>query len=202
MTVLDALGIGFTAFVTIILANSLRKGELWADYAVLRTIRGEVLKAILSAALVVVAVLGLGIALFLYGGPVLQFSWLKLLAATPQEAAGAGQNLLVAGLRIPFFVWVFLALLMLNVPRLALNEEYLFREGVHGRVKVGLYSVMFGLAHCLVGVPVSIGLALTIAGLWFAYQYRLGGVERAAAYHAIHNWIILTLFAVAILVPW
>lgn len=202
MTVLDALGIGFTAVVTISLANSLRRGELWADYAVLRTLRGQACKAVLAAFVVVAAVLALGISLYVFGGPVMQFSWLKLLAATPQEAAEAGQNLLVAGLRIPIFVWVFLVLIMVNVPRLALNEELIFRDGVHGKAKVGLYSIGFGLAHCLVGVPISIGLALTLAGLWFAYQYRVGGVERAAAYHAIHNWIILTLFAVVMLFPW
>jgi len=120
------------------------------------------------------------------------FSWLQLIA-TPAERPEAGRNLIASGLQIPVFAWVFLVLLAINVPRLALNEEYVFRKGHYHFWPIVWQSLKFGLAHCIVGVPIGIGLALGLAGGWFAYQYRLGGVLRSGAYHALHNWTLLLL---------
>ena len=41
----------------------------------------------------------------------------------------------------------------------------------------GIYrSLVFGLAHLPMGIPLGAALALSIGGLWFTYQYFRGGV--------------------------
>ncbi|MFW5697345.1 MAG: hypothetical protein ACOCX1_02160 [Fimbriimonadaceae bacterium] len=200
MTPLVVLGSAFALFLTFIFVRSLVTGEWKLDYRVLKAIRGKrFLPALISALFVLVAVLFVGTVLYVYGGPILQFSWLTLLATTPEEAAEAPQNLALSGVRIPFFGLIFIALLALNVPRLAMNEEYMFRKGVRGIGPHAWASLKFGLAHCLIGVPIAFGLALGIAGAWFSYQYSKGGLRRSGAYHILHNWLILLLLALVLL---
>ena len=191
MTVLEGLGAGVAALLTVNFALNLRSSELKTAYRALRTIRGwRALGAVLQAAAVLFMVVALGLSLIAVWPHVMGFSWLRLLA-TPAEAPAAGTNLMTSGLRVPGFAWVFWLLLVANVPRLAKNEERAFRQGHRKLGPVLWQSVKFGLAHCLVGVPVGIGLAMTISGLWMAWHYLRGGVRRATAYHAVHNWFVL-----------
>lgn len=108
---------------------------------------------------------------------------------------------MVAGLRIPWFAWVFLVLFALNVPRLAKREERAFRQHVRGTGPVLWNSFKFGLTHCIVGVPIGIGLALFLPGLFFAYVYSKGGVRLSTAVHAVYNYIVLAVAAVWLLLP-
>ena len=110
--------------------------------------------------------------------------------ATPKEIPTAGSILLLSGLKFPIFAWFFWALLVINIPGLALNEEYAFRKDVTEPKLIAFQSVKFGLAHCIVGIPISFGIGLIVAGFWFAHQYKLGGVERSGAFHTIHNWTL------------
>lgn len=54
----------------------------------------------------------------------------------------------------------------------------------------------FGLVHCLAGIPVFAGLALSLGGLWFTYQYFRGGVEASTVHHLTYNLLIMAAIAV------
>jgi hypothetical protein len=62
-----------------------------------------------------------------------------------------------------------------------------------------LRSLTFGLVHCLAGVPLGVGLAITLAGLWFSWQYKKGGIERSTIYHSTNNLIAAILILAVIL---
>lgn len=191
MTPLEIVMVAFTAWVTVSAVLYLRSGEWREDYLWLRVLRRKALgwKALVVAPAVLALTLMVGLWLMQVGGPILRFSWLQLLA-TPGERV-EGQNLMTAGLRIPWFIYVFLPLLMLNVPRFARREEELFRQGVRG-VPAGFWSCLkFGLMHCIVGVPIAFGLALAIPGAWFLAHYWRGGLRQSTAVHAVYNWLIL-----------
>ena len=198
MSILSWIGIAFTAFVSVDLILYLRKGQIKKDFAALRTLnRWRWLLAIPVALVLVLVTVTVGTILYSYGGAILQFSWLQLLAR-PEEKATAGKNLVTAGFQIPIFVWIFLPLLAINIPRLAKREERAFRQDTRGVPTAIVRSIKFGLFHCIVGVPVAFGLALSIPGLWFAYQYSKGGVRLATAWHSIYNWVILAIAGVLI----
>ncbi|MBS1724990.1 MAG: hypothetical protein JSS66_18780 [Armatimonadetes bacterium] len=191
MTLLEGIGIAFSAVLTVNFLFYLRSGKLKRDFACLRTLKGRRwLVAIPASLLVLAGVIAIGSILYDLSPAVLGWSWTRLIAE-PKESGG--QNLMVSGLKIPGFAWVFLPLLGLNVPRLALNEEWAFRKGFKKPAEITFQSFKFGMAHCLVGIPIAFGLALSIAGAWFALQYLKGGVRRSAAYHSIHNWALLLL---------
>ena len=48
-------------------------------------------------------------------------------------------------------------------------------------------SITFGLVHCIIGVPIGVGLALSLAGVWFTIQYIKGGLDRSTLYHSAYN---------------
>lgn len=117
----------------------------------------------------------------------LQFSWLSLLPGD-QEATNAH----VAPIHIPWWGVFYGLLLLLNVPSLALAEEQVFRLGVVEWTAACKWALIFGLVHCIVGVPLCAGLALAIPGLWFHYQCFQGGITLSTAHHTVYNLIILT----------
>jgi hypothetical protein len=202
MTPLEIVMVAFTAWVTVSAAMYLRSGDWREDYRWLRVLKrgGLAWKAVLVAPLILIVTMAVGLWLMQVGGSVLRFTWLQLLAVPGEQVEG--QNLMTAGLRIPWFVYLFLPLLMLNVPRFARAEEEMFRDGVRGW-KAGVWSCLkFGLMHCIVGIPVAFGLALAIPGAWFLAHYWKGGLRRSTAVHAVYNWVILLMAAIyLILLP-
>lgn len=199
MTALEIIGILVAVALTVNFLLYLKSGEIRKDFACLRVLKdGKWLGAILQSWVVLALIIGVALALLKAWPQVMGWSWLKLLA-TPQEGPTAGQNVLMSGLKIPGFAWIFLILFGLNVPRLALNEEYAFRKRAKTPSKIAWSSLRFGMMHCFVGVPIGFGLALSIGGLWFSLQYLRGGVRRSGAYHAIHNWTLLLLAALWLL---
>lgn len=198
MTPIEALGAAFAAVLTVDFLRYWCSGR-WRRHWVV--FRGHSPGAWLGTALSALAMIGVlfavALALMTWGGPILRFSWLVWLA-TPADGPVAGTNLNVAGARIPGFGLVFLGLLALNIPRLARLEEEIFRRDSGGLGDVLVRSVKFGLVHCLVGVPVAVGLALTLTGFWLTLEYRRGGVRRSTFAHAIHNFLVLGLLTISL----
>ena len=109
-----------------------------------------------------------------------------------------------------------LVLLLLIMPFFTRAEEVGFRKGRETWRRSVPASLKFGLWHMWVGVPLSVGLALTIPGLFLAWKYkrafgrsltgddpevveraREAGVLRSTTYHTLHNsFILLVIFHV------
>ena len=51
-------------------------------------------------------------------------------------------------------------------------------------------GVLFGLVHCLIGIPLGAGLALTLLGLWLSQIYFDGGVELSTQAHTAYDLIV------------
>ncbi len=201
VTPLDLVTWAFAAYITWSMIAYLASGELKIDFMVFRTLRNNRWRLLLfGIPALIVTTIGLALLLYQYGGPVLQFSWTMLIATTKAEKESGGSNLMVGGLKIPIFAALFIPLLALNIPRLAKREERVFRQGVRSPKQAAIQSIQFGLMHCVVGVPVAVGLALTWPGLVFCYLYSKGGVRYSTAWHAVYNWTILTLALSYILV--
>lgn len=110
-----------------------------------------------------------------------------------------GTNVHLIPLQIKYFGLFFAVLLCLNLPSLALAEEKIFRNGTTGWIQGIAFSFIFGIVHCIVGVPIAAGLAISLAGLWYTHQYFVGGIELSALHHTTFNLIlILILFSLLI----
>jgi hypothetical protein len=105
---------------------------------------------------------------------------------------------------------LFAAMLIPALPLFAESEERKYRLGAEhlstwGRAKRG---VQFGLVHCIIGVPIAVGLALSIGGWYFTWCYlrgyrRSGGSPVAAMTestraHLAYNITILAVIAVSL----
>ncbi len=112
------------------------------------------------------------------------WGWWHLLGGEGNPAFGEvdlGSS--AAGLAISGVLAVTFPLLFaVAAIREARAEEVSFRKGnqkltVKRRVRRALW---FGLVHCIIGIPIYAGFALTVPGLWLDYVYQRG-YERAAA---------------------
>jgi hypothetical protein len=116
--------------------------------------------------------------------PGLDIGWWGLIGGQGNPALGATDQ--TAGTFLEWLVpAVFLVLLAPAVPLLALREEETFRRGAEGwtNVKRAGRSVLFGLAHALIGIPIGVALALSFGGAYFTLVY-LRGFRRAGNQHA------------------
>lgn len=117
---------------------------------------------------------------------VMGFSWLNLFGQR-------GANINTAAADIKYFGVAFVLLLMVSLPRLAESEENLFRQGTTSWADGIKRSLLFGLVHCLVGVPLGVGLALSIAGLFFTALYFRGGTKLSTQAHFQYNLIVCVI---------
>ncbi len=127
--------------------------------------------------------------------PFFNWSWFSLFTSkdpeTGEETPYDGGNIHLIPSKMKYFGFVFLIILMINVPQYAYLEEKLFREGTVSWQHGLLLSFIFGMAHCIVGVPLGAGLAISIAGLWFTHQYFVGGVGLSTVHHTTYNLILV-----------
>jgi hypothetical protein len=118
---------------------------------------------------------------------------------------------------LPIFMMVlFWGLMILTLPFLAEVEEQIFRQGVCTWKGILWNSLLFGLAHLLMGIPIFIGLALFVPGFLFACRYKYAyhhhlrqfqnelaaqqaGVLASTADHAVYNALLITGFVAVML---
>lgn len=192
---LSYISYGVAALMTIQCVRNVTAGYVKEDFEVFKgQEKKEWFRLVGMCPVLVVAVFGVIFVLYSCTTGVLakimQFSWLSLVAS-PKESA-QGTNLVVsAGTSIPYFGFVFLALLFLNLPVMARNEEELFRRGTKSWWDGMPRSLAFGMMHCIVGVPVCAGIALMVPGLWFTHEYFLGGTDRSTRVHAFYNMCLI-----------
>lgn len=110
--------------------------------------------------------------------PALWFGWWALL--------GGGGNIMLGQTGREGLWWQMAAFavplsLIVLMPGLTYAEEFVFRfrceeDGWARRIARPL---LFGMVHCLVGVPIAAGLALTVKG-WYLQQIYLTAIRRMA----------------------
>jgi hypothetical protein len=147
--------------------------------------------------------------------PGLSWGWYKLLSGHYGNAMIAPiTDLSDAGFwPLRLLPVVFIVLFFAAMPLLVRYEEQSFREGITDPRAIFWKSLRFGLIHCIVGVPLAAGLALTIPGLFYGFTYRRVALERGAsaalfastAAHTAYNGLIVCLIlpplVIALLYP-
>lgn len=126
----------------------------------------------------------------------MRWSWVRFFRREGEEEQPTNIN--IAPVYVPYVGFAFFVMIAAYLPRFAQIEEHWFRDGTAGWGNALWRSLLFGLAHCLAGVPLGVGLALTIPGLWFTAQYFEGGIGRATIYHTGYNALIMVLLGLAV----
>ena len=155
---------------------------------------------VLQSAGVLATVIALAVGLLALNNPILDWGWWTVVASQVGDQSGGG-NIITAPFSYPMLVPPFVVLLVLVLPRLAESEELMFRRGTLTWRDGALRSLVFGLIHMVVGIPLAVALALSIGGLWFTRQYFLGGTRRSTLHHLTYNCIALLLVLVALVLP-
>ncbi|HZQ26075.1 MAG TPA: hypothetical protein VFA94_00120 [Acidimicrobiales bacterium] len=140
--------------------------------------------------------------------PGLSWGWWTAIGGTGNVIVG-GTDRAGLGALTRFTPVVFIALLIPLLPLFAEREELAFRAGAEHwswprRVR---RAVDFGLVHLIMGIPIGVGLALSLGGGYFMWAYLRGyraGGRRAALVestcsHLAYNMEILVLVFVALL---
>lgn len=153
------------------------------------------------AAAGLVAVVGIFLALVKVA-PWLNWSWTHVLNDGNESGIRSGENFTVATIRLRLIGPLYGVALFFCLPLLAHIEEQWFRGGTHGWEQGIPRSFLFGMIHCLVGVPLAAGLAIGVLGLWLTQNYFWGGVHQSTEVHAAYNSIIFIVAAVGLAVNW
>lgn len=147
--------------------------------------------------------------------PALGWGWPSLfgvaasnMAVSPVTEGTDSPNLMIR-LLVPFF----LAALLITLPLLAGAEERIFRKGRHSWREITIASIIFGLVHMVVGVPLCAGLVLIGPGFFYAIKYRSaylvlrevmteeeaqrGGWLVSTTYHSLYNTVLVVLLLIA-----
>ena len=156
-----------------------------------------------------IVTLTIAVAVALWQVPGLNYGWINLvfgesgnMLIRPIQEGSDSTNVLVR-LMVPMF-FVVLAFVL---PFLARSEERSFRKGHNEWSSIAKQSIKFGLVHCLVGVPLAVGIAFIISGLFYGLKYKRAfdrsvntiGYWRAeeeavmvsTTYHTMYNMIVV-----------
>jgi hypothetical protein len=107
--------------------------------------------------------------------PGLSWGWWSAIGGVGSPVLGVSKR--SSGSPLEFVVpVVFAAMLLPALPLFAEAEERRFRAGAeHWSTARRLARAMqFGLIHCLIGIPIGVGGALSIGGLYFTWAYLRG----------------------------
>ena len=172
----------------------------------LELVRGLRLRHFLPVPLVVALVLVAAIGMSSL--PLLSFGWWTAIGGQGNPAFGVTDR--TAGTPFELVVpMLFVGLLIPALPLLVEREEQLFRLGAESwstPKRIGK-TLLFGLVHALVGIPIGFALALSIGGAHFLLGYlrawRATGSRREALFestrlHLAYNATIVVLVVVVL----
>jgi hypothetical protein len=170
MNPLDLLTVAVLAFVGFRLADAARqtlssRSEVWPLVAGLRP------RHFVRAIPVLAGVLFVATPLLQVPG--LDFGWWTALGGQGNPVVGVGRPEATPGILETLIPVVFVTLLILGLPLLVEGEEWVFRRGAQHRNRAAnaRRSVLFGLVHAVVGIPIGVALALSIGGFYFTWAY-------------------------------
>ena len=104
--------------------------------------------------------------------PGLSWGWWSAIGGVGNPVVGSSQR--TSGTPLEWIIpLIFLTMLVPALPLFAESEERMFRLGAELRSWPSRIrrAVEFGLVHCLIGIPIGVGLALSIGGLYFTWAY-------------------------------
>lgn len=185
------LKIWWYTILTLSMGTSLFDGTFQNNLAVVVNINWLI---ILQNLVMIVVVVGVCVGLTKLH-PIFKWSLFSLFKSREEKMQGkqlSGTNINLMPMQVKYFGLLFALLVMVNVPSWAMIEEKWFRAGTAGWVDGLFVSFLFGMAHCLAGVPIGAGVAITFAGLWFTHQYFVGGIEISALHHTAYNLILIS----------
>ena len=205
MEILDLLTVAVLAYVGFRLADAARQ-SVQARSHVLELVSGLRLRHFVLAVPVLVVVVTL--ATLLFEVPGLWFGWWTAIGGAGNPVFGAARPGAVGPLEVALPI-VFGILLLLGLPLLVEAEEWVFRRGAEHRSGFGnaRRSVLFGLVHAAVGIPLAAALALSAGGAYLTWCYlrmwrATGSAEAALAEstraHLAYNLVIVALVAMAL----
>jgi len=127
----------------------------------------------------------------------LKFSWLSLISSEYK-----GQNLVTSPLlsgSIPI-VCIFWVVFTFCLPYLAKIEEIGFRSNSTSHKSRIIKSIVFGLLHMIMGIPLYVAIILIFVGYLYSCKYMIGfrrggnevGLAASTSLHAKYNFIIIT----------
>jgi hypothetical protein len=205
VTILDLLTVAVLALVGVRLFEAARSSvEARARMlAVVRGLRWRHFVRAVPIVLLIVATAWVFIRL-----PVLSFGWWTMIGGEGNPVVGVtSKDYGIVSVVIPLF---FIGLLIVGLPLLVAREEWVFRRGAERRgtaANVGR-SVLFGLAHAVIGIPIGAALALSIGGLyltrcylegWHETRTESGALLESTRAHLAYNLTIITLVLVSLL---
>ena len=203
MSPLDLLTVAILAFVGFRLADAARqtfssRGHVWGLVAGLR------LRHFLLALPVLVAVLAVATPLLAIPG--LDFGWWTALGGEGNPAVGVAPESATPGVLETVIPVVFMTLLVIGLPLLVEGEEWVFRRGAQHRSRAAnaRRSVLFGLVHALIGIPIGVAMALSVGGAYFTWAYlrvwRATGSEDEALAESTRSHLAYNLVIAGIVI--
>ncbi len=204
---LDLLTFAALAFVGVRLFGGTRlMARRDVRHHVLGILRGLRLRHFLWCWPVLFTVLVVASALMLVPG--LSWGWWSAIGGVGSPVLGVSSR--DSGGPLEFILpAVFVAMLLPALPLFAEAEEQRFRRGAERwstRRRVGR-AVQFGMVHCLIGIPIGVGMALSIGGAYFTWCYLRGfraggspaaGVAESTRAHLAYNLTVFVIIALAL----
>lgn len=214
METLQAIGKSSLTVIAIILITMSFVRKLDEYYFTLSIWRRFTVKVFLET-LAVIALM-LGVAWSLWQVPGFKYGWLHLffrgggnLQIRPLLEHSASDGLLPKVMSV-----LFLLALLYLIPFWAEYEERWFRSGHYKWKPIVKQSIKFGLMHCLVGVPLAVGIALIVTGLFYGFKYKKAyeanvisddsvsvageALLISTTYHSMYNTILATAGLIAL----
>ena len=205
MSILDLLTVAVLAVVGVRLFEAART-SIEARGKALSVVRGLRSRHFTRAVLIVLLIVPTAWALIQL--PVLSFGWWSMIGGEGNPVVGVTErNYGIVSIVIPLF---FIGLLIVGLPLLVSREEWVFRRGAERRGTIDniARSVLFGLAHAVVGIPIGAALALSIGGVYLTWCYLEGWREtrsqtmallESTRAHLAYNLTIIVLVLVSLL---
>lgn len=141
--------------------------------------------------------------------PGLDVGWWTALGGYGNPVTGATERTVGTPLEVVVPA-VFVLLLIPGLPLFAAAEERAFRQGAEHWTTVRRVgrALAFGAVHAVIGIPLGVALALSVAGWWFTVvylrAYRRGGrplaLRESTLAHLAYNACLLALLLVSVVV--
>jgi hypothetical protein len=206
VTILDLLTVAVLALVGVRLFEAART-SVGARRRTLGVVQGLRVRHFLRAIPIVAVIVAT--AWVLIQLPVLSFGWWSMIGGEGNPAVGVTErDYGIVSVVVPL---CFIGLLIVGMPLLVAREEWVFRRGAEQRGTVSNIgrSVLFGLAHAVIGIPIGAALALSVGGVYLTWCYlegwqetrsQTGALLESTRAHLAYNLTIITLVLASLVV--